>query len=402
MWVGEMRVWGSFANQGLLFLCPVLLPNKLWPDLVLKLCRRGLPRGALDLLCLAEGLRSSLLPLLPLLGKTPPRIGLRQADCFAVLRVRVNSSPKSLPGFLPFLVPQPPDTGGGGFGFGSACRGAGRAEDRGGGRQSGAKRGQDGSAQRDAWGGGSRAQNSFFGDTDRLEALRPISFAAGGANSMSRLQLGAESFPAESPWVGLRCGICNSSLESVTNTNSGSASQEQPNLYDSNKTQFSELRDDLSGSGFLPGTNTTHSSAATSIVGGAVGNVELSSSSSALPGRAPGDACCSDGTAAKIPELSSPALPCRAPGKVCCCGNTSAKKNRAPGTADDSDNTTCSSLSDTGVVRGKNKTQSKSEVNLPLQLPNWPNINQNLEKYFDSKKQLLALPARYGRNDVNP
>lgn len=53
-------------------------------------------------------------------------------------------------------------------------------------------------------------------------------------------------------------------------------------------------------------------------------------------------------------------------------------------------------------MRGKNKIQSKSEVNLTFQLPNWSNINQNLEKYLDSNKQLLALPVRCGHNDVNP
>lgn len=53
-------------------------------------------------------------------------------------------------------------------------------------------------------------------------------------------------------------------------------------------------------------------------------------------------------------------------------------------------------------MRGKNKTWSKSEVHLPLQLPNWSNTSQNLEKNLDSSKQLLALPVRYGCNDVNP
>ncbi|XP_059700138.1 uncharacterized protein LOC132326219 [Haemorhous mexicanus] len=214
--------------------------------------------------------------------------------------------------------------------------------------------------------------------TDRSETLRSVSFAAGGENSMSGSQLGAGNFPAVSPRAGIRCGTCNSSLDRVTNTNSGSAAREQTNSYDSNETRFSELRRDLSGSGSLPVTNTTHSSAATSIAGVGGGNV----------------------------EPSFLVLPGTVPRKVCCYSNTSAKKNldlgRVPGTADDTDNIICSPTSDTGVVRGKNKKQSKSEASPPLQLPNWSSINQNLEKDLDSKEQLLALPVRYGRNDVNP
>lgn len=84
--VQEMRVRGSSPKQGLMFLCPAPLVNKLWTDLVLKLCRRGLPRGALDPLRLAEGLWGTPLPQFPLPRKSLPWIGLRREDCFAVPR----------------------------------------------------------------------------------------------------------------------------------------------------------------------------------------------------------------------------------------------------------------------------------------------------------------------------
>lgn len=35
-------------------------------------------------------------------------------------------------------------------------------------------------------------------------------------------------------------------------------------------------------------------------------------------------------------------------------------------------------------------------------MPNWSQISQKLERDMDSKKQLLALPVWYGRNDANP
>ncbi|XP_074388702.1 uncharacterized protein LOC141727053 [Zonotrichia albicollis] len=38
----------------------------------------------------------------------------------------------------------------------------------------------------------------------------------------------------------------------------------------------------------------------------------------------------------------------------------------------------------------------------PLKLPDWSYINQKLEKDSDLKKQYLALPVKYGRNDRNP
>lgn len=134
----------------------------------------------------------------------------------------INSSLKPLPVFSLLLAPQPLVIAGV---FGSACRGAGRGQDRGGRQQLGVDQGWDGPGQKDEWGGDRRAQESFCGDTDNLEALKPVSVAAGGGGggSMLRLQLGADSFPAASLLSGAWCGTCNSSLESVTNTNLRSA-----------------------------------------------------------------------------------------------------------------------------------------------------------------------------------
>lgn len=61
-----------------------------------------------------------------------------------------------------------------------------------------------------------RSGASVATQTINLEALKPVSFTARGEKSMLRWQLGAESFPAESPQAGARCGTCNSPLESAT------------------------------------------------------------------------------------------------------------------------------------------------------------------------------------------
>lgn len=97
--------------------------------------------------------------------------------CSSKNSFHTNSSPKPLPVFSVLLAPQPLVIAGG---FGSACRGVGRGQDRGGRQQSGVEQGWDGSGQKDEWGGGRRAQENFCGDTDHLEALKPVSVVLRG------------------------------------------------------------------------------------------------------------------------------------------------------------------------------------------------------------------------------
>lgn len=214
----------------------------------------------------------------------------------------VNLSPKSLPEFS--LVLQPPDTGSKG-----ALDLALPSED-----WAGKKTEAAGSSQRPSENKialprempGVEARElrkvSVETQTDRSEALKSVSFTAEGKNSMLRSQLDAVNFPTDSPQAELQCRTCNSALESVTNTNSASAVQEQK-----------------PSSSFFPGTNTTQSLADNSIMKFAE-NMKVSSS--ALPSRDPKEVCCSGGTLAEISEFSSPAHTGKAPRKVCCCGNT--------------------------------------------------------------------------------
>lgn len=109
--------------------------------------------------------------------------------------------------------------------------------------------------------------------TDHLETLKPVSFTVREEKNMSNLQFRTESFPAASLRVRIQNRTYNSSLESIPNINSRSATQEQPNLYELKKIQFSKLRHDVASSRFLSVSNTTHSAAATSNRGGNVRNV---------------------------------------------------------------------------------------------------------------------------------
>lgn len=119
--------------------------------------------------------------------------------------------------------------------------------------------------------------------------------------------------------------------------------------------KFSSVSQEFAASGFPPVAKATHSSATpSSKEDGAVGGV----------------------------ELGSPALLGKAPGTAGCCHNPP-----------------CSVSDTTAVVREKARAAFNTEVFLLL---DWSNIGQNLENNLDSEEQFLALPVRYGRNDVNP